>query len=159
MTDGFNIEKVSDLLKSDRRFTYDEIATEVSISKGSVHTIIRDHLEMRKVAAHLTSDQIELRLEIATDLLEGNDFLSRIVAIDETWVRSYEPSHRHLSGTTNHRGLQNIDSLQGNSVAYDIHGKLTRHRVPNGQTAMANTNSFKNTYDQVVVQIVQLLCL
>ena len=49
-----------------------------------------------KVAAHLTSDQIERRLEIATDLLsrfteEGNNFLSRIVAIDETWVRSYEP--------------------------------------------------------------------
>ena len=71
MTDGFNIEKVSDLLKSDRRFTCDEVATEVSISKGSVHTIIRDHLEMRKVAAHLTSDQIELRLEIATDLFRA----------------------------------------------------------------------------------------
>ena len=50
---------------------------------------------MRKVAArlephHLTSDQIERRLKIATDLLsryteEGNDFLSRIVAIDELW--------------------------------------------------------------------------
>ena len=31
MTDGYNIEKVSDLLKSDRRFTFDEIATEVGI--------------------------------------------------------------------------------------------------------------------------------
>ena len=56
---------------------------------------------MWKVAArwvphHLTSDQIERRLVIATDLLlrfteGGYDFLFRIVAIPETWVRSYEP--------------------------------------------------------------------
>ena len=42
-------EESSDLLKSDRKFTCDEIATEVSISKGSVHTIIRDHLGMWNV--------------------------------------------------------------------------------------------------------------
>ena len=41
------------------------------------------------------SNQVERRLEVATHLLswfdsEGQDFLSRIVAIDETWVRSYE---------------------------------------------------------------------
>ena len=70
MTDGYNIKKVSDLLKSDRRFTCDKIATEVGISKGSVHTIICDHHGMRKVAArwvshHLKLDQIECRLEIA----------------------------------------------------------------------------------------------
>ena len=61
MTDGYNIKKVSDLLKSDRRFTCDEIAMEVGINKGSVHTLIRDHFGMKKVAAvphHLMSDQI-----------------------------------------------------------------------------------------------------
>ena len=40
MTDGYNIEKVSDLLKLDHRVTCDDIGTEVGISKGSVHTII-----------------------------------------------------------------------------------------------------------------------
>ena len=74
MTDGYNIEKVSDLLKSDCRFTCDEIAMKVGISIGSVHTIIQVHLGLRKVAArwvphHLTSYQIECRLEIPTDLL------------------------------------------------------------------------------------------
>ena len=51
VTDRYNIEKVSELLKSGRRFTSDEIATEVCISKGSVLTIIQDHLGMKKVAA------------------------------------------------------------------------------------------------------------
>ena len=56
---------------------------------------------MWKVAArwvphYLTLDQIERRLVIGTDLLspfteEVYDFLSRIVAIPETWVKSYEP--------------------------------------------------------------------
>ena len=37
LIDGYNIKKASDLLKSDRRFTCDEIAREVAISKGSYH--------------------------------------------------------------------------------------------------------------------------
>ena len=66
----------------------------------SVHTILRNHLKMRKVSARwvphrLTSDQAERRLEVTTHLLsrfdsEGQDFLSSIVAIDVTWVSSYE---------------------------------------------------------------------
>ena len=61
------------------------MAREVGISKGSVPSIIRDHIGMRKVAAplvphHLTLNQIEHCLEITTDLLsrfteKGNDFL------------------------------------------------------------------------------------
>ena len=50
----------------------------------------------------LTSDQAERRLEVAIHLFsrfdsEGQDFLSRIVAIDETWVRSYEPELKRQS--------------------------------------------------------------
>ena len=49
----------------------------------------------RWVPHRLTSDQAERRFEVATHLRsrfdsEGQDVLSRIVAIDETWVRSYE---------------------------------------------------------------------
>lgn len=50
----------------------------------------------------MTSEQAERRLNIATNHLsrfskEGRDFLSRIVAIDETWVRSYEPELKRQS--------------------------------------------------------------
>ena len=81
------------LLKSDRRIAYEEITHELEISVGSVHTILRKHLKTRKVWAwwvphRLTSNQAERRLEVATHLLqfdlEGQDFLFRIVAIDET---------------------------------------------------------------------------
>ena len=114
ITDRYNIEKVSDLLKSDRRFTCDEI---------------------------------ERRLEIATDLLsrftdEGNEFLSRIVAVDETWVRSYEPELKSQASewhAPNSPRPAKFRRTQGKIkmlmiFAYDIHGILTSHRVPNGQT-------------------------
>ena len=45
-----------------------------NICVGSVHTILHNHLKMRKVSAgwvphRLTSDQAERRLEVATHLL------------------------------------------------------------------------------------------
>ena len=64
---------------------------------GSIHTIIRNRLGIRKVSArwvphHLTSDQAERCLDVATANLSrfntvGENFLSRIVAIDETWLK------------------------------------------------------------------------
>ena len=107
VTDSYNTEQLKRLLKSDRRITCEEMAQELEISVGSVHTFLRNHLKMRKVSARwvphrLTSDQAERRLEVATHLLsrfdsEGQDFLSRIVAIDETWMRSYEPELKRQS--------------------------------------------------------------
>ena len=60
------------------------------------------NVSARRVPHRLTSDQAERRLEVAIHLLsrfdsEGQDFLSRIVAIDETWVRSYEPELKRQS--------------------------------------------------------------
>ena len=54
---------------------------------------------MQKLSAgwvphHLTSDQVQRRFTVATNLLfhfetEENNFVSRIVVIDETWVSSF----------------------------------------------------------------------
>ena len=62
---------------------------------------------MRKVSARwvphpFTSDQAERRLEIATANrsrfdTKGENVLSRIVAIDEKWVRSYDPKLKRQS--------------------------------------------------------------
>ena len=97
-TNSYNTEQR--LLKSNRRIMCKEMAQELEISVGSVNTILHNHLKMRKVSARwvphrLTSDHEECRWEVATHLLsrfdsEGQDFLSRIDAIDETQVRSYE---------------------------------------------------------------------
>ena len=56
---------------------------------------------MRKVAARwvpraLTDEQKQARVDVAKCLYkryekEGDTFINRIIAIDETWIKSYEP--------------------------------------------------------------------
>jgi hypothetical protein len=58
-------------------------------------------LQKRKVAAkwvpyHLSEEQKAARKKVAEEQLwryeaEGEQFLNRIVAIDETWIRDFEP--------------------------------------------------------------------
>ena len=107
---------------------------------------------MRKVSARwvphrLTSDQAERHLEVATHHLswfdlEGQDFLSRIVAIDKTWVRLYEPELKRQSAEWHtpssprpakyRRTQSKLKMLM--VFAYDRHGILTSHKVESGKT-------------------------
>ena len=83
----FNIQLVSKGTSKKWKKTY--------MCVGSEHTIIRNHLGMRRVSAHwvphhLMSDQADCSSEITTANLsqfhmEGENCLSRIVPIDEMW--------------------------------------------------------------------------
>lgn len=147
-----NVDKVKEILGKDRRLTCEEIAREIGISHGSVHTILTNKLNMRRVAARwvphaLTTDQKQTRVDIAKQLYkryedEGETFLNRIVAIDETWIRSYEPELKRQSSEWHTQGSPRpikFRRKQGNLkmmmiFAYDTRGILTSHRVPVGQT-------------------------
>ena len=59
----------------DRRITVRELANEVGVSNGSVHTILTADLGLRRVFAKfvpklLTVEQKQLRLEIAQGMLD-----------------------------------------------------------------------------------------
>ena len=47
------VQQARELLNADRRFTRAGIAQEVDISVGSVHTVLRNKLKMRKISARL----------------------------------------------------------------------------------------------------------
>ena len=61
---------------------------------------------------------------------DGNDFLGRIVAMDETWVRSYEPNLKRQSNEWKHRGCPLPKKMRPTQcaakvmfiVVYDIYG-------------------------------------
>ena len=88
------IQAVEDLIKSDRRVTLDEIATNLDISHGTVYAIVREKLRFSKVSCRwvpkmLTDDHKMQRLMASRASLrryrkEGDVFLSRIVTTD--WV-------------------------------------------------------------------------
>jgi len=106
-TDEGSVKPVADFLAQDLQATCEEISQATGISPTSVFRILTKDLQKRKIcvqwAPHcLTAEQEPKGLEIATLLkqkfnVEGQAFLYRIVAIDETWVRGFEPELKSQS--------------------------------------------------------------
>ncbi|GFX70210.1 histone-lysine N-methyltransferase SETMAR [Trichonephila clavipes] len=87
------IDKVDDIVKSDRRVTLRMLALKVDVSYGTMWTIVHDRVRFRKVCAawvpkQLTDQQKELRMGLALQHLlryqEDPAFMKRIVTGDET---------------------------------------------------------------------------
>ena len=97
-TDEEMCKKVRDLVYSDRPIQVDEITQALGISHGSVSTILHDRLGMRKLTASwvpksLRDEQMATRASVCSTLLKcfrsKDDFLLRLVTVDETWVHYY----------------------------------------------------------------------
>ena len=103
-TDEEMYNKVWDLVYSDRRIKVEEIANALHISHGSVSTTLPDRLGMHKLTARwvpksLSDEQMATRASVYSALLKRfrskeDDFLSRLVTVDETWVHYYEPENK-----------------------------------------------------------------
>jgi len=81
------------MLEEDRRMACEETAHCAGISRASAYRILTERLHKRRTAAwwvpHDRSEEQECgRVEIAQQLLqrfrEGNEYLQKVVAIDET---------------------------------------------------------------------------
>ncbi|GBP07735.1 Histone-lysine N-methyltransferase SETMAR [Eumeta japonica] len=83
------------------------IAEELQISKERVGEIIHEHMNMRKICARwvpkmLTPFDKQRRLQTSKDFLELvgdniDEICDRIVTVDETWVRQYDPESKQES--------------------------------------------------------------
>ena len=106
-TDEEICNKVRGLVYSDRRVKVEDIANALHISRGSVSTILHDRLGMRTPTARwvpkfLSDEQMATSASVYSALLKRfrskeDDFLSRLVAVDETWVHYYEPENKAQS--------------------------------------------------------------
>ena len=97
------VEKVTNLVATDTRFTTRHIAKCVGISVGAAHTILRRGLKMRRPDGsarwipHLITKERKLaRVRIAKQLLKqflkyNNRSFANIITGDETWVHFYKP--------------------------------------------------------------------
>ncbi|XP_055307605.1 histone-lysine N-methyltransferase SETMAR-like, partial [Sitodiplosis mosellana] len=96
-----NITKINKMIMADRKLKLQEIADILKISKGSVYTILHDHLGMRKLCSKwvprlLTPEQKQNRVDDSESCLtifkrNPNEFLRRYVTMDETWVHHFTP--------------------------------------------------------------------
>ena len=77
---------------------------------------------------------------------EGEDFLSRIVTTDETWISLYEPESKEQSTMWKTPGspspkkfkVSRSTKKQMFIMFFDIQGVILSHAVPQGQTVTAN---------------------
>ena len=87
-----------------RDWSVKDIASCTGISEGSVQTILKKRLDLRKVCARwvphlLTEEQKTQRLKCARELLKtykgcNSRVISNLLTGDETWVHMFEPQRR-----------------------------------------------------------------
>ena len=150
------VQEIKELLDKDRRITIREVSQRVDCSVGTVHTIIHENLNMRRLCARwipkmLSECQKAQRVESCQRFVqrlerEGEDFLSRIVTADETWISLYEPESKEQSTMWKTLGspspkkfkVSRSTKKQMFIMFFDIHGVILSHAVPQGQTVTAN---------------------
>jgi hypothetical protein len=106
--------------------TCEEIAHSAGISRASAYRILTECLHKHRIAARwvlhgLSEEQKCRRLEIAQQLLhtfreEGNKFLQNVVAIDETWIRDFEPELKSQSSECRGKGSLRSKKIQEGPV-------------------------------------------
>ncbi|UYV61187.1 hypothetical protein LAZ67_1003759 [Cordylochernes scorpioides] len=101
-----NVDRVLEVLRSDRRLSIQKIADTLHMSTFVVHGIVTEDLQMRKVCAKLVSkvlsqDQKEpsvLRCQELLDLIQNEpDFLNSVATGDESWMFEYDPESKRQS--------------------------------------------------------------
>ena len=108
------IDRVERFKLNSRRIKVAELASECGISNGSVYTIIHEHLGMSKVSArcvprNLNMQDRQQRVESSQELLEvynanPEDFHTRLVTGDETWLHHLDPDTKKESMQWKHSG-------------------------------------------------------
>ena len=100
-----NIAAVKIVVEQDARLSVKDIASCTGmISEGSVQTILKKHLDLRKVCARwvphlLTEEQKTQHLKCVQELLKTykgcrSRVISNLLTGDETWVHMFEPQRR-----------------------------------------------------------------
>ena len=115
-------------------------------------------LQKGKVAAkwvphQLNEEQKAVRKRVAEELLrryeaEGEQFLNRIVTVDETWIQDFEPQMKSQSSQWKHATPSRPKKCRCQQskvklmiiMAYDKNGVIATDRVPPGSTVTAAYN-------------------
>jgi len=95
------IDQIHEPILGDRRISATSIVEQLGISRERIGSIIHEDLDMRKLSAkwlpkYLNADQNRERCQSFEQLSEffrrdPNDFLSRLVTMDESWQYHYDP--------------------------------------------------------------------
>ena len=155
------VQEIKELLDKDRRITVREVSQGVDCSVGTVHTIIHESLNIRRFCARwipkmLSECQKAQRVESCRRFVqrferEGQDFLSRIVTADETWISLYEPESKEQSTMWKTPGSPSSKKFKVSlSTAtqmfimfFDIHGVILSYARTGGHSKLLLKGKFE----------------
>jgi len=146
------IVQIHELILEDRRISAKSVAEQLGISRERVGSIIHEDLDMRKLSTKwvpkcLNADQKRQRCQSSEQHLEffrrdPNDFLSRLVTMDETWLCHYDPETKQQSMEWRHSGSPRPKKFQVQKSAgkvlasiffWDQDGIILIDYIPKGQ--------------------------
>jgi len=106
-------DEIHELILEDSRISANSTADQLGISRERVGSTIHEDLDLRKLSAKwvsksLNTDQKLQRCQSSEQILEffrrdPNDFLSRLMNMDETWLYHYDPETKQQSMEWRHR--------------------------------------------------------
>ena len=163
------IDQIHELILQDRRISAKSIAEQLGISRERDGSIIHEDLDMRKLSANwvpkcLNADQKRQRCKSSEQITEFflrdlNDFLSRLVTTDETWLYHYDPETKQQSMKWRHTckprpknfRVQKSAGKVLASIFLDQDSILFIDYLPKGQTINAEY------YSSLLVQLKDIL--
>ncbi|KAG5336851.1 SETMR methyltransferase, partial [Acromyrmex charruanus] len=102
-----NVNAVREMIERDRHTTYREIQASLGIDMKAIHTILHDHLSVRKLCScwfphNLTEAQKPARIKWSKEMLKKFNrarvnLVYNIITGDEIWIYSYEPESKQQS--------------------------------------------------------------
>jgi len=149
----------------DRRISAKSIAEQLGTSRERVGSIIHEDLDMRKLSAKwvpkcLNADQKRQLCQSYQQLVEffrrdPNDFLSRLVTMDETWLYHFNPETKQHSMEWRHSGSPLLKKFRAQKsagkVLWDQDDILLIDYLPMDQTINAEY------YSSLLVQLKGIL--
>ncbi|GBN31528.1 hypothetical protein AVEN_53757-1 [Araneus ventricosus] len=101
------IDKIRDMVFSDRRIKEREIVEATGISQGTVSSILHERLGVQKISARWVPRLFSMEnkrncvinSEAGLELFRRHidEFLSRYITVDETWIHYYTPETKEQS--------------------------------------------------------------
>ena len=138
-------------MDNDRRVTIETISAQFDVSVGTVHTVIREELKMRKICEKfvprvLREDHKERRYHDSREMVELNNsdpaVLDALVTCDESWIYSYDPETKRQRSQWKHAYSPSPKKARQSKSThnllmmpfFDSTGMIYMHWVSTGQT-------------------------